>query len=414
VNPTPRAAALFGAGALVALVSPAAAIALAAVAAVALAIDAGLARRTPGLRRSVATVAARGVPARFAVDVHGPDAGRVRVRQPRSADVAFEPPEATGRLAGVLVAERRGRHALLAVAARRTGPLGLAAWNFRGDGHATLTVFPDVLLARRLATSVRRGTLFEGGRWSRGPLGLGTEYESTRDYQPDDDVRQLNWAATARVGRPMSNQFRVEQDRDVVALVDTGRLMAAPLGDRTRLDAALDAVAALAAVADEVGDRCGVIAFDQEVRRQVGSRRRGADAVVGAVFDLEPRPVDADYELAFRSVRNTKRSLVCVFTDLFDDGAARSLLAAVPVLVRRHALMIVTARDPEVERYAAAAGEGTRDRWARVVADELLAARARVVAQLTASGARVTEAAAPQLPEAVVREYLRFKQRARL
>ena len=73
-----------------------------------------------------------------------------------------------------------------------------------------------------------------------------------RDYQPDDDVRQINWQATARVGRPMSNQYRIEQDRDVVCLLDAGRLMAAPLAvapvagggavqQITRLDAAVDA-----------------------------------------------------------------------------------------------------------------------------------------------------------------------------
>ena len=63
---------------------------------------------------------------------------------------------------------------------------------------------------------------------ARGPLGLGTDFESVRDYTPDDDIRQLNWRATARVGRPMSNQYRLERDRDVVCLVDCGRLMAAP------------------------------------------------------------------------------------------------------------------------------------------------------------------------------------------
>ena len=102
-----------------------------------------------------------------------------------------------------------------------------------------------------------------------------------RDYLPDDDVRQVNWRATARLGRPMSNQYRVEQDRDVVLLVDAGRLAAAALpgrGDEARprgtvLDATLDAVAAVALVADEVGDRCGAIAFDREVRVALPPRR---------------------------------------------------------------------------------------------------------------------------------------------
>ena len=74
--------------------------------------------------------------------------------------------------------------------------------------------------------AVRRGVLGAVGSSRRGPLGLGTELESVRDYLPDDDIRQVNWAATARLGRPMSNQYRVEHDRDIVVLLDAGRLIA--------------------------------------------------------------------------------------------------------------------------------------------------------------------------------------------
>src|SRR5437764_1031252 len=80
-----------------------------------------------------------------------------------------------------------------------------------------------------LALAVRQGRFRDAGQRSRGPLGLGLEFESVRDYLPDDDIRQVNWRATARLGRPMSNQHRVEQDRDVLCVVDAGRLMGAPL-----------------------------------------------------------------------------------------------------------------------------------------------------------------------------------------
>ena len=108
---------------------------------------------------------------------------------------------------------------------------------------------------------MRQGRFREQGRLTRGPLGLGTDFESIRDYAPDDDPRQINWRATDRVGRPMSNQFRVEQDREVMLLLDAGRLMAAPLEDRTRLDAAVDAAVTVALVADVVGDRCGAVSY---------------------------------------------------------------------------------------------------------------------------------------------------------
>ena len=125
-------------------------------------------------------------------------------------------------------------HRLPPVAARRRGPLGLGTCTFDADGGTDLLVYPDVFAAQRLVIALRRGRFRDPGLRTRGPLGLGTEFESVRDYLPDDDVRQINWQATERVGRPMSNQYRIEQDRDVVCLLDAGRLMAAPLGARRR------------------------------------------------------------------------------------------------------------------------------------------------------------------------------------
>ncbi|MCZ7535540.1 MAG: DUF58 domain-containing protein [Acidimicrobiia bacterium] len=273
---------------------------------------------------------------------------------------------------------------------------------------------PDVPAARRLAVAVRRGRFREQGRQRRGPLGLGTEFESIRDYLPDDDIRQVNWTATARTGRPMSNQYRIEQDRDVVCLVDAGRLMGAPIGDMTRLDATVDAATAVALVADEMGDRSGVVAFDSEIRRRLEPRRHGGDAVVRAIFDLEPRPVDSDYDLAFRSVGGSKRSLVLVLTDLLDEAAARSLVAAVPVLARRHAVVVASVRDPDVDAAVRTPPAGVGDVCEAVIALDLLDARARVVALLRSVGAEVVEAAPGRLGEACVGVYLRLKERARI
>lgn len=406
---------VIGALALSALVVPGAlVVAVVAVLALATIADGVVAGRRPNLRRSMSPILSRAVPSRLVVETGVRERARIRLRQPAVPDLRIEPPEATGVLEATVVARRRGRHALPAVAARRSGPLGLATRQFGGEGRSEVLVFPDVPAARRLAVAVRRGRFREQGRQRRGPLGLGTEFESIRDYLPDDDIRQVNWTATARTGRPMSNQYRIEQDRDVVCLVDAGRLMGAPIGDMTRLDATVDAATAVALVADEMGDRSGVVAFDSEIRRRLEPRRHGGDAVVRAIFDLEPRPVDSDYDLAFRSVGGSKRSLVLVLTDLLDEAAARSLVAAVPVLARRHAVVVASVRDPDVDAAVRTPPAGVGDVCEAVIALDLLDARARVVALLRSVGAEVVEAAPGRLGEACVGVYLRLKERARI
>src|ERR1700722_1530268 len=278
MSPSPRAAIALVAVGFAALALPAAvSIALAIVVLLATAVDMVIARRRPRVRRSISTALARGVAAPLVIETISNDdadaARRVELRQAKPPDFTIDPPTAWGRLDAQVVAHRRGPHRPPPVAARRHGPLGLGTCTFDADGGSDLLVYPDGFAAQRLVIALRRGRFRDPGLRTRGPLGLGTEFESVRDYLPDDDVRQINWQATARVGRPMSNQYRIEQDRDVVCLLVAGRLMAAPVvtqsvgpGRRiTRLDAACDAVTMVALVADELGDRCGVTIYDSEI-----------------------------------------------------------------------------------------------------------------------------------------------------
>lgn len=433
MSPTPRAALLLGAVALgtaflgVAFGLIATLLLLGAVLADSLAV-----RGRPRVQRTAASTLARGVPSplRIAVDLGG-GPGTARVRQPVPPDLGLEPREGEGGLEATLTPRRRGRHPLPPVALRREGPLRLGRRHVAAaTGAAEVLVYPDLPAARRLALAVRSGRFRDQGRLTRGPLGLGTDFESIRDYSPDDDVRQVNWRATQRMQRPMSNQYRVEQDREVMLLLDAGRLMAAPLppdagpagqsvpwagpADRTRLDAAVDAAVCVALVADVVGDRCGTVAFDAEIRRRLGPRRAGGDAVVRALFDLEPRPVEPDYELAFRSVEGAKRSLIVVLTDLLEDAAARPLVDAVPVLARRHAVVVASATDPDLDAVLRTDPRVPRDVYAAAVALDVLAARRRVAHRLEAAGATVLEAPAGALGAACVRAYLGAKAAARL
>lgn len=415
VSPTPRLAALVALAAVSAVVIPPvlAALLVAALLGAALA-DALRVRDGPRGERSVPRVLSRGVAAALVVELDG-DLGGVRVRQPAQPDLRIAEPEGDGGLSTTITACRRGRHALPAVATRTRGPLGLGRWDHRLAGPAEVLVYPDLDTARRLVLAVRDGRRREPGLRSRGPLGLGTEFERVREYVPEDDVRQVNWRATARLGRPMSNQHRVETEKEVVLLVDAGRLMAAPLGDRTRLDAALDAAAAVALVADEVGDRCGVVAFDSAVLRRVPCARGSGRAVVEAIFDLEPSSRDADYELAFRIAAGSKRGWVLVLTDLLEESAARPLVDAVGVLARRHAVVVAGATDPDVRALAVPAEPVTeRGVLAAAVALDVLGARERAAARVRRAGATVLEAPAPGLPAACVSAYLRAKARARV
>jgi uncharacterized protein (DUF58 family) len=296
---------------------------------------------------------------------------------------------------------------------RATGPLGLGAWYHRLGGTGELLVYPDLVGARRLALAARRGQLPEAGRRARGSFGLGTAFEAVREYAPDDDVRQINWRATARLGRPMSNQYRIDQDREVRCLLDAGRLSAAACAGGTLLDVALDGLIAVCATADALGDRSGALAFADRVLRDVAPTRLGAAAVARSLFDVEPVDTDSDYELAFRSVAGGKRAFVLVLADLVDEAAARALIDAVPLLARRHAVCVASVRDDALDGLLARRPAELRDAYAMSVALDMQRVRTLAARRVAAAGATVVEARPDRFAGACVGAYVRAKARGR-
>ena len=399
MSPTLRAAAALGAIALSALLLPLGLVAIAAVVLVAATVfDAWIVRHPAELTRTIGPVLSRGVPARIRISALHPAARRLRVRQVVPVALKLDRSDGDGALDAELVPRARGRYELPQAGVRAEGPLGLGAVYSRAGGTEELLVYPDLVTARRLARAAREGRLLDSRTRARGPLGLGTDFESVREWAPDDDVRHINWAASERIGRPMTNQYRLDQARELVFMLDAGRLMAAPLGERTRLDTALDAVTAVALSADALSDHCGAIAFDSEIRLQMRPRRAGGREVVRALFDLQPRLVESDYEQAFRRVAGGRRALILILCDLFDDAAARALTDAVPVLARRHAVLAATVTDPDIERLVRTAPAVESDVYAAAVALDLLDARARAAALLRRGGASVIESPPSRFP----------------
>lgn len=417
MSPTPRTVVLLMLCALSALwLPPAAAVLAVAVVVGATLADAWLVRRPPAVERSVASEVVRGQPVELVATVDPaslPAGSAVRIRQPQLAEVRVSPSEADTELRASIVATHRGGHELGPIVTATTGPLGLARWVHQHGSPTTVNSHVDLPGARRLAAAVREGSFRDPGM-RRGPIGLGTDFESIREYTPDDDVRRINWAATERSDRPMVNTYREDTERDLWCLIDTGRLLASPIGDRTRLDLVLDAVAAVGAVADVLGDRVGAVVFDERVHEVIRPRRANLSRLARRLDLLQPSLVDSDYEGAFAKVGSEKRALVIVFTDLLDAAAAAPLLDAVPVLVRRHAVLIAGLADPDLVGAVDTAPTTPRDVHVATVAADLLADRDRVRARLSAAGAVVVDATEQELSSACVAAYLRLKAHARL
>jgi uncharacterized protein (DUF58 family) len=324
--------------------------------------------------------------------------------------------------AGVFVAEygchpaRRGSYAFGPVDLRVAHARGLVARQVRVTAPDEAAVYPSVLAIRRYQLTLRRGMPFRPGLRRSRPPGATTAFSGLRDYLPGDDVRRINWKATARRDTPVTIETEAERGQQVMLLLDCGRLMTAPAGRLTKLDHAVNAALLLGWLAQQQGDRVGLLTFADEVGRFLPPQRGPAQVnrLADALYAVKSQYVEPDFGDAFALLgrRVTRRSLVVVLTDVLDPAASRDLVTHALWLASRHLVLVVAMADPALE----AARTAPLDRSARAyewaAAEELLAARRQAFENLRRGGVLGLDVEAGRLSPALVERYLELKERA--
>ena len=318
----------------------------------------------------------------------------------------------------VLRPTRRGRFSPVEVVVRVAGPLGLWARQGRRDLPGVLRVYPPFRSRDEAELRVERARILEVGLRSARGRGGGTEFEQLREWTPDDETRRLDWAATARLGKPIVRTYRAERNQTVLVLLDNGRVQAGQVAGVPRVEHAMDAVLLLTYLATRLGDRCGLVAYDAAVRAVVSPSQRGAQLsrVSEALYDLQPALVESDHRGAFTEalVRFRRRAMFVVLTELNEQSVSETLLPALPLLLRRHLVVVGSVRDPEVERWASTTPTEAGLAYRKAAAVAALDERHRLAARLRGLGVVVVDAAPGKLAPALGDAYLDAKARGSL
>ncbi len=313
---------------------------------------------------------------------------------------------------------RRGDFTPSELVVRVEGPLGLVARQASRRQPHTIRVFPPFRSKKQAELRIERARLLEVGMRSAAARGGGTEFDQLRDYGVDDEFRRIDWAATARAGRPMVKTFRAERNQVVIVLVDNGRTMAGRVDDVPRVEHAMDAVMALTAVATRLGDRIGLIVFDRTVRATLPASQSRAqfERVVNALYRLEPELAESDYRGAFTEmlIRFRKRALVVLLTELADQSLQDTLLRDLPLVARQHLVVVGAVRDPDVQRWSETSPTDAGAAYRKAAAISALNDRHRLAVTLSALGATVVDAGPGQLAPRLIDAYLRAKATGRL
>ncbi|WP_066374844.1 DUF58 domain-containing protein [Anabaena sp. CA = ATCC 33047] len=317
---------------------------------------------------------------------------------------------------------QRGEFAWGNIQVRQLSPWGLAWDDWQIRHGTTVKVYPDLIGLRSL--SIRLTLQSSGAMRQTKRLGMGTEFAELRNYRTGDDLRLIDWKATARrVGThgntpPLVRVLEPEQEQTLLILLDRGRLMTARVENLQRFDWGLNATLSLALAGLHRGDRVGVGVFDNQMHTWLPPERgqNHLNQIIDRLTPIQPVLLESDYLGAVTHVvqKQTRRSLVVIITDLVDVTASTELLAALTRLAPRYLPFCVTLRDPKVDDLAHTFTDDITQAYSRAVALDLLAQRQVAFAQLKQKGVLVLDAPANQISDQLVERYLQLKARNQL
>jgi uncharacterized protein (DUF58 family) len=270
--------------------------------------------------------------------------------------------------------------------------------------------------------------------------GVGRDFDSLRDYQPGDELRNLSWTATARRGKLVTRQFTVERSQQVWMVLDAGRLSRTAFELRrggvqsfaetdtererahlltvTQLDQATTAATMLAQVINGSGDKFAMMAYGRQVQQLLmpGAGATHVRVLIDLLSQTRAEAAEADHLNAVARLKTVqrRRGLIVWITELVDSVGRPELVTAASELVRRHLVVLVLLKHPELDALAASEPKTRDDMFHAAAAQEMLERRRETVAQLEWQGVLIVETTAEEVGVNAVSKYLEVKAKGLL
>lgn len=288
-------------------------------------------------------------------------------------------------------------------------------WMTADIGQA-VRVYPDLIGARQHSLLLLRSRQISLEKRRARAVGRGREFESLRDYQPGDELRDISWPATARRGKPITRIFQPERSQAVWILVDGGRLLRARIGDRTKLDLLVDAALALAQVVEGAGDRIGLLTYGRTLHQRLAPARGSQHLrqIFEALATVPAERAEADHAAAAAAMMSAQkqRALIVWLTELAETAGVPDVVEHATTLSPRHLVLFGVMKPSDLTAAAAAVPGSGDDMYRMLAAQETLDRRDVLLRGLTHRGAHVVELDQQQPTAMLIDRYLQIKERS--
>lgn len=309
----------------------------------------------------------------------------------------------------------RGSYAFGALNVFVLSPLGFLSRRYRFDPGHEVPVYPSFLQLKKYELLAFTNKLRHYGLKKVRRIGHTLEFEQIKDYVLGDDIRNLNWKATAKRGNFMVNQYQDERSQPVYSVIDKGRVMKMPFNGLSLLDYAINTSLVISNIALKKHDKAGVFAFSDKVSNRVVAQRRSSQMhlILETLYKLRTDFIESDFSRLYVDVKRSlnQRSLLLLYTNFETLDALQRQLPFLMALAKQHLLVVIFFENTELGEFAQGRARTVPELYQRTMAQKFVHEKKRIVAELGRHGIQAMLTKPGDLTAMTINKYLEIKAR---
>lgn len=296
--------------------------------------------------------------------------------------------------------------------------IGLVWRKYIFDHNAMVPNYPSFLQMRKYELMAFTNKLKDYGMKKIRRIGHTMEFEQIKDYTLGDDVRNINWKATAKRNQLMINQFQDEKSQPVYSVIDKGRVMKMPFEGLKLVDYAINATLVISNIALKKGDKAGMFSFSSKVDNQVMAQKRASqmNLILETLYNLDTDFRESDFSRLYIDIKRkiTQRSLLLLYTNFETLDALHRQLPYLQAIAKNHLLVVIFFENTELTSMLDAKVEDTQDIFTKTIAEKFAYEKKLIVNELNKFGIQTILTKPQQLTVNTINKYLEIKARGLL
>jgi uncharacterized protein (DUF58 family) len=309
----------------------------------------------------------------------------------------------------------RGEYHFGAIRIFSASALKLIERRFSFEQGAMLPVYPSFIQMRKYELLAIHNRLTSGGIKKIRRIGQTAEFDQIKEYVAGDDIRSINWKATARRDRLMVNKYQDEKSQPVYCLVDMGRNMKMPFEQMALLDYAINASLVISNIAHIKNDKPGLITFTHQIHSHIGAERRNSQMkrIIETLYNQQTNYTESDFERLYIHVKRmvNQRSLLLLFTNFESLSSLKRQLKYLKQIAKQHLLVVIFFENTELKTVLTKNAENTFDIYYKTIAEKFESEKRLIIKELTACGIQSIYTAPQNLSVNTINKYLELKAR---